>query len=53
MKTLAILSTIVLCSCAELGPFEAVTKFGSFKQDDKGQITIIPVAKPIVINPSK
>ena len=53
MKTLAILSTIVLCSCAEFGAFEATTQYGTLKRDEDGRLIIVPIAKPIVIDPSK
>ena len=53
MKALAILATLLFCSCSQLGPFSAVTDFGTFTRDEKGQITIIPAAEPIVINPAK
>lgn len=49
MKLLAILTTLMFCSCAEFGPFTFDTKWGKVTRDENGQTTLIPVAQPIVL----
>ena len=49
MKTLAAIACFALASCAGFEPWSAETQFGTVSQNDKGELVIVPVAKPIVI----
>jgi hypothetical protein len=54
MKTTAsILTSLLLASCADVGPWTTETQWGTFSQDANGEIVIVPHPRPIVVRPTK
>ena len=49
MKTIALLATLALASCAEIGSLTIDTPWASGSKDADGNITIIPKVTTIVI----